>query len=243
MPDQPADLKNLLLNSLSEDSRQRIYPHLKLTEMPAGTVLYESGEVMEEIFFPIDSIVSMLYVVEDGHSAEIAMIGNEGVVGIALFMGGLSTPNRGVIQSPGYSYRMNRKHLMQEFNLHGDFHHLLLRYTQALITQMAQTAVCNRHHNIDQHLCRWLLLSMDRHIGSHLYITQELIANLLGVRRESITKAANKLQDSGAIHDQRGHITVMDRQYLEQNCCECYAVVRKEYDRLFSTSPHPANGR
>ena len=240
MPAQPGYHNNLLLNSLCADSRQRIYPNLKLTEMPAGDVLYESGEVMEDIFFPVDSIVSILYVIEDGHSDEIAMIGNEGAVGISLFMGGLSTPNRGVVQSPGYSYRMNRKHLMDEFNLHGDFHHMLLRYTQALITQMAQTAVCNRHHNIDQQLCRWLLLSMDRHNGNNMYITQELIANLLGVRRESITKAANKLQCAGAIHYQRGHITVMNRKHLEQHCCECYAVVRKEYDRLFNTSANPA---
>ena len=240
MAQKPEYDNNLLLRSLSAESRQRIYPALKLTEMRDGAVLYESGEIMEDIFFPADSIISVLYVIEDGHSAEIAMIGNEGVVGISLFMGGLSTPNRGVVQSAGHCYRMNRKHLMAEFDLHGDFHHLLLRYTQTLITQMAQTAVCNRHHNIDQQLCRWLLMSMDRHNGNSLYITHELISNLLGVRRESVTKSANKLQDIGAIQYQRGHITITNRDALEQRCCECYAVVRKEYDRLFHGITSPA---
>lgn len=224
---------NLLLNALSPSSRERIYPNLKLTEMPAGGVLHESGDVMEDIFFPTDSIVSILYVIESGHSAEIAMIGNEGAVGIALFMGGMSTPSRAIVQSAGYCYRLHRKHLMAEFGLHGDFHHLLLRYTQTLITQMAQTAVCNRHHSIDQQLCRWLLLSMDRHSGDDLEITHELMSNLLGVRRESVTKAANKLQYAGVIQYQRGHITILNRPELEQRCCECYAVVRKESDRLF----------
>jgi len=225
--------ENLLLRALCTDTRERIYPRLKLTEIPPDGVLYESGDVMEDIFFPTDSIISMLYVMEDGHSAEIAMIGNEGVVGIALFMGGLSTPSRAIVQSAGHAYRLSRKHLMAEFNLHGEFHHLLLRYTQTLITQMAQTSVCNRHHSIDQQLCRWLLLSMDRHNGDNIEITQELISNLLGVRRESVTKAANKLQDAGVIQYQRGHITVTDRAELERRCCECYAVVRKESDRLF----------
>lgn len=224
---------NLLLNALPPQSRERIYPYLKLTEMPSGGVLYESGDVMEDIFFPTDSIISMLYVIENGHSAEIAMIGNEGAVGIALFMGGMSTPSRAIVQSAGHCYRLNRRHLMAEFDLHGDFHHLLLRYTQTLITQMAQTAVCNRHHSIDQQLCRWLLLSLDRHSGNDIEITQEMISNLLGVRRESVTKAANKLQYSDIIQYHRGHITVLDRQELERRCCECYAVVRKESDRLF----------
>ncbi len=224
---------NLLLNALSPETRERIYPNLKLTELLPGGVLYESGDIMEDICFPTDSVVSMLYVVENGHSAEIAMIGNEGAVGIALFMGGMSTPSRAIVQSAGHCYRLNRRHLMAEFGLHGDFHHLLLRYTQTLITQMAQTAVCNRHHSIDQQLCRWLLLSMDRHSGNDLEVTHEMIANLLGVRRESVTKAANKLQDLGVIQYQRGHITILDRTGLEGRSCECYAVVRKESDRLF----------
>lgn len=233
---------NLLLSALSPQSRERIYPNLKLTEILPGGVLYESGDVMEDIFFPTDSIISILYVIEDGHSAEIAMIGNEGVVGIALFMGGLSTPSRAIVQSGGRCYRLNRKHLMAEFDRHGDFHHILLRYTQTLITQMAQTAVCNRHHSIDQQLCRWLLLSMDRHNGDNIEITHELISNLLGVRRESVTKSANKLQDFGVIQYQRGRITILDRPQLERRCCECYAVVRKESDRLFRglTKPPPS---
>ena len=230
----PGYQDNLLLNALSADVRERIYRNLKPTELPLGAVLYESGDVMEDAFFPTNSVVSMLYVVEDGHSAEIAMIGNEGVVGIALFMGGLSTPSRAVVQSAGNCYRLHRKHLMAEFDLHGEFHHILLCYTQTLITQMAQTAVCNRHHTIDQQLCRWLLLSMDRHNGGSLDITQELISNMLGVRRESVTKSANKLQDAGTIRYQRGHITILNRPDLERRCCECYAVVRKESDRLLS---------
>lgn len=224
---------NLLLNALSPLARERIYPNLKPAEMPAGGVLYESGDVMEDIFFPTDSIISILYVIEDGHSAEIAMIGNEGAVGIALFMGGMSTPSRAIVQSAGHGYRLKRKHLMAEFDRHGEFHHLLLRYTQTLITQMAQTAVCNRHHSIDQQLCRWLLLSIDRHSGDTIEITHELISNLLGVRRESVTKAANKLQGAGVIAYQRGHIAILDRPELERRCCECYEVVRKESNRLF----------
>jgi CRP-like cAMP-binding protein len=232
MIEGPHHQTNLLLNALCAETRQRISPELKLTEMLPGSVLYESGGIMEDIFFPTNSIISMLYVMEDGHSAEIAMIGNEGVVGIALFMGGLSTPSRAVVQSGGHAYRLSRRHLMAEFDLHGDFHHLLLRYTQTLITQMAQTSVCSRHHSIDQQLCRWLLMSMDRHDGEKLDITQELIASLLGVRRESITKAANKLQEADVIRYQRGHITIRNRSELERRCCECYAVVRKEYERL-----------
>lgn len=232
---------NLLLNALPTQSRERIYPNLKLTEMPADGVLYESGDIMEDIFFPTDAIISMLHVIESGHSAEIAMIGNEGVVGISLFMGGQSTPSRAIVQKAGHCFRLNKKHLMAEFSLHGDFHHLLLRYTQTVITQMAQTAVCNRHHSVDQQLCRWLLLSMDRHGGDRLNITQELISNLLGVRRESVTKSASKLQDSGVIRYQRGRITILDRPGLEQRCCECYAVVRKESDRLFRGFAHTAS--
>jgi CRP-like cAMP-binding protein len=224
---------NLLLNALSADCRQRIYPHLKLTEMPPGSVLYESGDIMDDVFFPTDSIVSLLCVMEDGHSTETAMVGNEGLVGISLFMGGLSTPSRAVVQSGGHAYRLSKAYLMHEFDLHGELHHLLLRYTQALITQMAQTSVCNRHHNIDQQLCRWLLLSMDRHNGNDLYVTQEVISNFLGVRRESVIKAANKLQDANIIHYHRGHIEILDRPELELHCCECYAVIQKEYARLF----------
>jgi CRP-like cAMP-binding protein len=205
--------------------------------MPLGNVLYESGERLAHVYFPTTSILSLLYVMEDGASAEIAVVGNEGVLGISLFMGGETTPSRAVVQSAGYGYRLKSQLLKQEFNRAGPLMRLLLRYTQALITQMAQTAVCNRHHSVDQQLCRWLLLSLDRLTGQELTMTQELIANMLGVRREGVTDAAGKLQRAGMIRYSRGRITVLDRKRLEQEVCECYAVVKNEFDRLLSEFP------
>ena len=212
--------------------RERIYPHLQLVPMPLGKVLYESGDVLRHVYFPTDSIVSLLYVMADGASAEISVVGNEGLIGIALFMGGETTPSRAIVQSAGYAYRLVGQRLKEEFHRNGAMQLLLLRYTQALITQMAQTAVCNRHHSVDQQLCRWLLLSLDRLPSNQLTMTQELIANMLGVRREGVTEAAGKLQKLGVIRYARGQITVLDRPRLEQLCCECYAVVKKETDRL-----------
>jgi CRP-like cAMP-binding protein len=241
-PLSPCYQDNRLLKAISDEVRERIYPHLKLTELPLGAVLYESGDVMESVYFPTNSIVSMLYVMEDGRTAEISVVGYEGIVGIALFMGGMSTPSRAVVQSAGQAYRLESKYLKTEFALNGELHHLLLRYTQALLTQMAQTVACNRHHSIDQQLCRWLLLSMDRLKGDDLYMTQELIANMLGVRREGVTEAAGKLQAAGVIEYQRGHITVLNRPKLERLCCECYAVVKKETDRLFEEFTYPPAG-
>ena len=200
--------------------------------MPLGGVLYESGAHMGYLYFPTTSIVSLLYVMENGASAEIAITGNEGLVGISLFMGGESTPSRAVVQSAGHGYRLKAKILKREFALGGELQHLALRFTQALITQMAQTAVCNRHHALEQQLCRLLLLSLDRLPGNELNMTQELMANMLGVRREGVTEAAGKLQSNGLIRYSRGHITVLDRARLEKRVCECYAVVKKEYDRL-----------
>ena len=199
--------------------------------MPLGEVLYEAGATLSHVYFPTTSIVSLLYVMESGASAEIAVVGNEGVVGISLFMGGESTPSRAVVQSEGHGYRLPSKAIKEEFK-RAPVLHLLLRYTQALITQMSQTAVCNRHHSLDQQLCRWLLLSMDRLDGNELVMTQELIANMLGVRREGVTEGALKLQKAGLIRYSRGRIFVLDRPGLESRCCECYAVVKREYDRL-----------
>jgi len=223
---------NLLLAALPEAEWQRWAPHLEWVAMPLGEVLYESGRTLSHVYFPITSIVSLLYVMENGASAEIAVVGNEGLVGISLFMGGGSTPSRGVVQSAGEGFRLRSSLIMEDFNRAGPVMHLLLRYTQALITQMAQTAVCNRHHSLDQQLCRWLLLSLDRLSSNELLMTQELIGNMLGVRREGVTEAALKLQKAGLIRYARGHITVLDRPALEQRTCECYAVVKKEYDRL-----------
>jgi CRP-like cAMP-binding protein len=223
---------NHLLSSLPADEWARWLPTLEPVDMLLGDVLYESGAAMTHVYFPTTSIVSLLYVMEDGASAEIAVVGNEGIVGVSLFMGGETTPSRAVVQSAGQGYRMRGALLKEEFNRSGPVLHLLLRYTQALITQMAQTAVCNRHHSLDQQLCRWLLLSLDRLQEPELVMTQELIANMLGVRREGVTEAAVSLQQAGLIHYRRGHITVLDRQGLEHRTCECYAVVRKEYDRL-----------
>ena len=200
--------------------------------MPLGEVMYEAGATLSHVYFPTTSIVSLLYVMENGASGEIAVVGNEGLVGISLFMGGGSTPSRGVVQSAGKGYRLKSQLMTKEFEKAGPVLHLLLRYTQALITQMSQTAVCNRHHSLDQQLCRWLLLSLDRLQGNDLVMTQELIANMLGVRREGVTEGALKLQKAGLIQYARGHITVLDRKGLEKRSCECYAVVKKEYDRL-----------
>src|ERR1019366_5111807 len=224
--------ENQLLNALSPAARERLYSHLELVEMPLGKVLYEFGDVLRHVYFPTDSIVSLLYVMEDGASAKIAVVGNEGLIGVALFRGGETTTNRAIVQSAGYAYRLLGQKLKDEFHRNGAMQILLLRYTQALLTQMAQTAVCNRHHSVDQQLCRWLLLSLDRLSSNELTMTQELIANMLGVRREGVTEAAGKVQKLGVIHYNRGHITVLDRPRLEQLCCECYAVVKKETDRL-----------
>jgi CRP-like cAMP-binding protein len=224
--------KNRLLTALPEAEWQRWLPQLELVEMPLGEVLYESGGTLSHVYFPTTAIVSLLYVMENGASAEIAVVGNEGLVGVSLFMGGESTPSRAVVQSAGQGIRLEARAMKNEFNRAGPALHLLLRYTQALITQMAQTAVCNRHHSVDQQLCRWLLLSLDRLTGDELVMTQELIANMLGVRREGVTEAALKLQHAGLIRYARGRITVLDRTGLEKRTCECYAVVKKEYDRL-----------
>jgi CRP-like cAMP-binding protein len=221
-----------LLDALPSNAYERVAAHLELVPMNLGDVLYEPGIQLRYVYFPTTAIVSLLYVMENGASAEIAIVGNEGILGISLFMGGETTPSRAVVQSAGYGYRLRAHFLMDEFNRAGPFLHLLLRYTQALITQMAQTAVCNRHHSVDQQLCRWLLLSLDRLESTELSMTQELIANMLGVRREGVTEAAGKLQQAGLIQYRRGKITVLDRLRLEQRCCECYQVVKTEFDRL-----------
>ncbi|MFU8896143.1 MAG: Crp/Fnr family transcriptional regulator [Gammaproteobacteria bacterium] len=232
MSDGPSPSQNQLLAALPIAAQQRIIPYLELVDMPLGKVLSESGESSRQVYFPTNSIVSLLYVMEDGSSAEISVVGNEGIVGIALFMGGESTTSRAIVQSSGYAYRLTGQRLKDEFNRHAELQVLVLKYTQALITQMAQTAVCNRHHSIDQQLCRWLLLSLDRLRSSELTMTQELIANMLGVRREGVTEAAGKLQRLGVIDYHRGRIEVLDRPRLEKLSCECYAVVKRETDRL-----------
>ena len=229
--------QNHLLAGLPAADYERLSSHLELVRMPLGEVLYESGGRLQHVYFPTTSIVSLLYVMADGASAEIAVVGNEGVLGISLFMGGETTPSRAVVQSAGYGYRLKSQLLKQEFKRAGPMMYLLLRYTQALITQMAQTAVCNRHHSVEQQLCRWLLLSLDRLASFELTMTQELIANMLGVRREGVTEAAGKLRDAGVIRYNRGRITVLDRPRLEQEVCECYSVVKKEFDRLLSDIP------
>jgi CRP-like cAMP-binding protein len=234
----PADpLHNQLLAALPPAELQRWLPRLEPTDLPLGQVLYEPGVTLRHVYFPTDAIVSLLYVMENGASAEIAVVGREGLVGVSLFMGGGSTPSRAVVQSAGRGFRLEAAHMNEEFNRAGAVMHLLLRYTQALITQMAQTAVCNRHHTLDQQLCRWLLLSLDRLESGQLRMTQELIANMLGVRREGVTESALKLQQAGLIRYARGHIHVLDRPGLERRSCECYAVVKKEYDRLLPVSP------
>lgn len=227
----PNPRQNQLLASLPDAEWERWLPQLEWVELSLGRVIYESGTTLAHVYFPTTAIVSLLYVMETGASAEIAVVGNEGVVGISLFMGGESTSSRAVVQSAGHALRMVSKVIKEEFR-RAPVLHLLLRYTQALITQMAQTAACNRHHSLDQQLCRWLLLSLDRLTSAELVMTQEMIANMLGVRREGVTEAAGSLQKAGLIHYVRGHITVLDRAGLEKRSCECYAVVKREYDRL-----------
>ena len=229
--------ENHLLAALPDAEAQRWLPQLERVDMPLGQVLYESGGTLSHVYFPTTAIVSLLYVMENGASAEIAVVGNEGIVGISLFMGGDSTSSRAVVQSAGLGYRLKAQIMKEDFNRAGPVLHLLLRYTQALITQMAQTAVCNRHHSLDQQLCRWLLLSLDRLQGNELVMTQELIANMLGVRREGVTEGALKLQQAGLIRYARGHISVLDRDGLQKRSCECYSVVKKEYDRLLPRKP------
>jgi CRP-like cAMP-binding protein len=233
----PDPTENHLLACLPDAEWQRWLPELERVEMPLGQVLYESGGTLSHVYFPTTAIVSLLYVMENGASAEIAVVGNEGIVGISLFMGGDSTSSRAVVQSAGLGLRLKAQIMKDDFNRAGPVLHLLLRYTQALITQMAQTAVCNRHHSLDQQLCRWLLLSLDRLQGNELVMTQELIANMLGVRREGVTEGALKLQQAGLIRYARGHISVLDRHGLEKRTCECYAVVKKEYGRLLPQKP------
>src|SRR5664279_901114 len=224
--------QNHILAALPVEDYTRLLPDLELIPMPLGWAVYESGGHMGYLYFPTTSIVSLLYVMEDGASAEIAIVGNHGLVGISLFMGGQSTTDRAVVQSAGQGFRLKANWLMQEFNRAGPVMHLLLRYTQALLTQMSQTAVCNRYHSLDEQLCRWLLLSMDRLPSNELIMTHELIANMLGVRREGVTEAAGHLEKAGLIRYRRGHITVLDRDGLKRRTCECYAVVKKEYERL-----------
>lgn len=229
--------QNHLLAHLPESAFERIASRLEPIEMPLGDVLYESGGHLKHVYFPTTSIVSLLYVLKDGASTEIAVVGNEGVLGISLFMGGETTPSRAIVQSAGYGYRLRSQTLKEEFGRGGVMMQLLLRYTQSLITQMAQTAVCNRHHSLEQQLCRWLLLSLDRLDSLELTMTQELIADMLGVRREGVTEAAGKLRRAGVISYSRGHIVVLDRPQLEKKVCECYSVVRKENDRLLMELP------
>jgi len=224
--------QNQLLAVLPDAIRARWLPHLELVDMPLGRVLYERDSPVAHVYFPTSSIVSLLYVMEDGASAEIALVGREGMVGISVFLGGETTTRHAIVQSAGRGYRLRARFLLQEFESAGPVLHLLLRYTQALIAQMAQTAACNRHHTLDQQLCRWLLMSMDRLPSNELVMTQELIANMLGVRREGVTEAAGHLHDAGLIRYHRGHITVLDRAGLERRTCECYAALRKEYERL-----------
>ena len=235
VPHRPT--QNRLLAALPATEYERLLPHLELVPMPLGEVLYESGGRLHHVYFPTTSIVSLLYVLENGASAEIAVVGNEGILGISLFMGGETTPSRALVQSAGFGYRLKSQLLKQEFDRAGPMLRLLLRYTQALITQMTQTAVCNRHHSVEQQLCRWLLLSLDRLPSDEVSMTQELIANMLGVRREGVTEAAGKLQRAGLIRYSRGRIEVLDRPGLEKAVCECYAVVKLEFDRLLSDVP------
>jgi CRP-like cAMP-binding protein len=228
----PSPLQNHLLAALPVDVQDRLLPQLEPVDLPLGEVLYEAGDALRHVYFPTNAIISLLYVMESGATAEIAVVGNEGLLGVSLFMGGESTASRAIVRSAGHAYQLPGARMKEEFNRHGDLLQLCLRYTQALITQMAQTSVCNRHHSIDQQLCRGLLLSLDRLPGNELLMTQELIANILGVRREGVTEAAGKLQQLGIIQYSRGHITVLDRERLEAMSCECYAVVKAETTRL-----------
>ena len=226
--------QNQILAALTPAERVRIYPYLQRVPLRLGEVLYESGAAFRHVYFPADCIISLLHTLKDGATAEIAVVGNDGLIGVAFFMGGETTPSRAVVQSAGHAYRLVGKRLTEEFHRNGHMQFLLLKYTQALMTQMAQTAVCNRHHSVDQQLCRWLLLSLDRLEANQLTMTQALIADMLGVRREGVNEAANKLQNLGVIRYRRGRITVLDRDKLEQLCCECYAVVKREIDRLIT---------
>jgi CRP-like cAMP-binding protein len=237
MDTKPSALENRLLAALPETIKETLFSQIELVELPLGQIIYESGDDVEYVYFPTNSIISLLNVMENGASAEISIVGNDGIVGIAVFMGGVSTPSRAVVQSAGYAYRLSSEELRREFHRHGALMLLLLRYTQSLITQMSQTAVCNRHHSIEQQLCRWLLLSLDRLPGNELHMTQELIANMLGVRREGVTAAAGVLQKLNIIEYSRGRITVLDRPHLEAMSCECYAVVKRETDRLLPQLP------
>jgi CRP-like cAMP-binding protein len=232
LPAGTTPLENQILDAMPAMERARLFPHLKLVHLPLGMVLNESGAVPRHIYFPTNSIVSLLHIMENGAATEIAVVGNEGAVGVSLFMGGESTPGRSIVQCAGYAYRLTGERIKEEFGRHGKMLHVLLRYTQSLITQMAQTAVCNRHHSLDQQLCRLLLLSLDRMAGNVLPMTQEFIASMLGVRREGVTESAGKLQKHGAIRYSRGKITVLDRAHLERCSCECYAIVKKESERL-----------
>jgi CRP-like cAMP-binding protein len=233
--EQHTPYQNRLIACLPADIVERISPHMELISMPLGQVLYESGGQLQHVYFPTTAIVSVHYVMENGASAEIAGVGNEGVLGISFFMGGNTTPSRGTVQTAGFGYRLKGRLIMEEFNRAGPFQNLMLRYTQALITQISQTAVCNRHHSIEQQLCRWLLLTLDRLPSNELTMTQELIASMLGVRREGITEVAGKLQQAGLISYRRGHIKVLDRFGLESRSCECYNVVKEEFHRLLSS--------
>ena len=237
VPSAPSPLQNHILDALPETVRERLFPHLKLVALRTGEVLYESGAPLRQIYFPANCVISLLYVLENGASAEISVVGNEGAVGVSLFMGGETTTSRAIVQSGGAAYRLTGRMLKTEFERHGDMLHILLRYSQSLLMQMAQTAVCNRHHSVDQQLCRWLLLSLDRLPANKLTVTQEMIANMLGVRREGVTAAAGKLQKLGVIRYVRGQITVLDRVHLEQLSCECYAVVKRETDRVLHATP------
>ncbi|GAB6141639.1 Crp/Fnr family transcriptional regulator [Methylosoma difficile] len=237
VPQQHNPRQNHLLAALPEAIYERVSLNLEQVAMPLGNVIYESGGQLQHVYFPTTAIVSLNYVMENGASAEIAGVGNEGIVGIPLFMGGNTTPNLATVYTGGYGYRLKARLMMDEFNLAGPMMRLLLRYTQALMTQMSQTAVCNRHHSVEQQLCRWLLLTLDRLTTNELTITQELIANMLGVRREGITEAAGNLQKAGLISYRRGHITVLDRSGLEFRSCECYDVVKKEFHRLLNNTP------
>jgi CRP-like cAMP-binding protein len=231
--------QNHLVEALSDTVVLRWLPDMECVEMPLGEVLYESGKPVNFVYFPVDAIASLTYVMENGTSAEIAVVGNEGMVGIFLVMGDGSATSRAVVQSGGAAIRMPAKKFKMEFSRSAVVRHLMLRYTQALVTQMTQTAVCNRHHSLDQQLCRWLLLTLDRTRGDELILTQELIAKMLGVRREGVHEAASKLQDAGLIHYSRGHIHVLDRKELERRSCECYITVRREYDRLLPRPNQP----
>lgn len=243
MPTYPSPKRNRLLAALPATELLRLAPYLEAMPLSLGSAIYESGAAQDHVYFPASGIVSLLYVMNDGAAAEIAVVGNEGMVGIALFMGGGTTPSRAVVQSAGMAWRLDAAHIKAEFGRGGALQRLLLRYTQALITQMTQTAVCNRHHVLEQQLCRWLLLSLDRLPSRELVMTQQLIANMLGVRREGVAEAAGRLQVDGLIEYRRGRISVLDRAKLEKRVCECYGVVRREYDRLLAPEAAPANAR